>query len=187
MRKMLYFVNITMDGFISGPDGSLDWAIADKQLHEAAIDLLNSTDIILFGRKTYQLMLDYWPAAENDPSMPDYMVAFAKTLNPMKKVVFSKTLKNVGWNTTLKKEIDFEEMRRMKKQKGKDIGIDGASVAQQFMREGLIDELQLLVHPVVLGAGKPLFSGLKRIDFELMGEERFASGVVMLKYRLKKG
>lgn len=130
-------------------------------------------------------MVDAWPNIAEDPSVPDFMINFANTLNPMKKIVVSKTLEKVGWNTKLMKELNFQELKRMKDQPGKNIAIGGANLAQQLMQHDLIDEFQLLFHPVVLGSGKPLFYG-KKLDLELLKAEKFDSGVVMLNYRLKK-
>lgn len=185
MRKIVLFINISLDGFISGPNNSLDWTIPDKQLHEAAIEWMKNSDLIMFGRITYQMMLDAWPAAEVDPKMPSYMVDFAKTLNPMKKIVFSKTLQKVGWNTTLIRDFNSDEIKKIQMQEGKNITIGGANLAQKFMQHGLIDEFQLLVHPVVLGSGKPLFNAKSSMNLELLKTKKFSSGVVMLYYKRK--
>ncbi len=185
MRKVTLFYNISLDGFISGLNDSLDWVIADKELHESAMYFLNTADVILYGRKTYQIMADFWPTIKDNPSTPSYMVAFANTLNPMKKIVFSKTLTNVGWNTKIIKEFIPEEIRKMKEQAGKNIAVGGANLAQQFMQYGLIDEFQLLIHPVVLGGGKPLFNNIKdRMNLKLIKTKIFDSGVVAIHYRI---
>jgi dihydrofolate reductase len=185
MRKVTLFYNISLDGFISGPNDNIDWVIADKELHESAIEFLSAADVILYGRKTYQIMADFWPTVKDDPSNPGYIVAFANTLNPMKKIAFSKTLKSVGWNTKIITEFDPKEIRKMKEQRGKNIAVGGANLAQQFMQHDLIDEFQLLVHPVVLGGGKPLFNYIKdRMNLKLMKTKIFASGVVSLHYNI---
>jgi len=172
MRKIIVFTNITLDGYVSGPNDSHDWVIADQQLHEAVIDLLKTADLVLYDRKTYQMMVDAWPTVAEKPSTPSYMIAFANALNPMKKIVFSTTLKQVGWNTSLVKKFNSEEIRRMKELPGKNMILGGASMTQQFMLHGLIDEFQLLVHPVFLGSGKPLFTKLKdRIILNLVSAE----------------
>ncbi len=186
MRKVTLFYNISLDGFISGPNDNIDWTIPDEQLHRTAIEFLKSADIILYGRKTYQMMADSWPKMETDPSIPGYMIDFAKTLNPMEKIVFSKTLKKVGWNTTLIKEFNPDEIRKMKRQPGKDIAVSGSKLAQQFMQHGLINEFQLMLHPVALGSGKPLFNNLERINLKLMKSKTLDSGVVDLRYKLAK-
>jgi dihydrofolate reductase len=184
VRRIVLFTNISLDRFISGPNDSIDWVIADQQLHETVTQLLLTADVVVYGRKTYQIMVDSWPTVPNDPSTPTYMTAFANTLNPMKKIVFSKTLQKAKWNTEVVKEFNPEEIKRMKEQPGRKIVLGGASIAQQFMQHGLIDEFQLLVHPVVLGSGKPFFANLKdRMILKLVSTTTFRSGAVLLVYQ----
>ncbi len=182
MRKMVLCSNISLDGFIAGPDGRFDFAIADAELHETFIAIMKESDLLMFGRKTYELMADAWPMVAKDPSSPAFMLSFANTMNPMKKIVFSKSLKSVGWNTTLKREIDPQEIKSIKAQPGKAIMVSGANVAQQLMKQGLIDEVQILVHPVVLGGGKPLFGDVP-LKLELVRTKTLGSGAVLLHYR----
>lgn len=184
MRKVILFTNISLDGFIARTNGEIDWTIPDEELHRAAIDTLRDSDLCMFGRKTYQIMADYWPSAANNSTIPKYMVDFANALNPMKKIVFSKTLENAGWNTQILKEFDPEEIKRMKEEPGKDILIEGADIAQQFMQHDLIDGFRLVVHPVALGSGKPLFK--QKMNLELIKSQVFKSGAVALYYLNRK-
>lgn len=184
MRKIILFTNISLDGFISGAHDNIDWVLADRQLHETVIDLLKTADVMLYGRKTYQIMVDSWPTVPLNTSLPDYMIDFANTLNPMKKIVFSKTLQQVAWNTTLMQEFDPEQIKRLKQKPGKNIVLGGANIAQQFMQYDLIDEFQLSVHPVILGEGKPLFKDLKeKMNLSLVNSKLFDSGVITLYYQ----
>src|SRR4030043_1714799 len=96
MRKIIFSIPITLDGYIEGPHRELDWVIADDEVHDFYSDLLENIDLVLFGRVTYELMAGYWPTATNDPSLPAGMLRYANTINPMKKIVFSTTFKNVG-------------------------------------------------------------------------------------------
>jgi dihydrofolate reductase len=181
-RRMVLFSNVSLDGFIAGPDGSFDFVIADEELHEVAADMLRESDLVVYGRKTYEIMAGFWPLVPKDPESPAFMVSFADTLNPMKKVVFSRSLKSAGWNTTIKGEIDPQDIRAMKSLPGKSIAVGGANIAQQLIRHGLVDEFKLLIHPVILGGGKPLFGDVP-VRLELLRTHTLRSGVVFLHYR----
>ena len=187
MRKVIFSINITLDGFIEGPQRELDWVIADDEMHDFYSDLLNTGDLLLWGRVTYELMVNYWPTASNDPALPNGMLRFANTINPMKKVVFSKTLKNVGWNTQLVDTFIPDEIIKMKSQPGGDILLGGgASIAKVFIQHGLIDEYQLVVHPVAIGKGTSLVGGIKDMHkLDYLWYRPFQSGAVALCYRPK--
>ena len=186
MRKVIFSIPISLDGYIEGPQRELDWVIADDDLHDYFSNLLEKADLMLCGRVTYELMVNYWPTATTDPSLPKGMVRFANTINPMQKIVFSKTLKNAGWNTQVADALIPGEIRKMKAQPGRDIILGGgASLIQAFIKEGLVDEVQLLVQPVTIGSGKALFGGIdNRFKLEILGSQPLPSGVVALCYRL---
>ena len=185
MRKIIFSIPITLDGYIEGPHRELDWVIADDELHNFYSDLLENIDLVLFGRVTYELMAGYWPTATNDPSLPAGMLRYANTINPMKKIVFSNTFKNVGWNTQVINTLIPDEIKKMKAQPGRDIALGGgAALAQAFMQHGLVDEYLLVVQPVVIGDGKPLFKGIQSMHkLDLLWSRRFHSGAVALCYR----
>jgi dihydrofolate reductase len=184
MRKLMFSMNISLDGYA---DHTV--AIADDELHEFASDLLDSVDILLFGRVTYQLMESYWPIARSDPSATQSMMEFADRINAKPKVVFSRTLRKAVWNDTrLVKDGMVEEVMKLKQQPGRNLALGGISICQEFMRLGLVDEYWLLVQPIIVGKGRRLFEGLrKRIDLKLVGTKTFGSGVVVLHYRADKG
>lgn len=173
---------ITLDGFFEGPRGEIDWHKVDAEFNEYAIDLLNSVDFLLFGRKTYELMAGYWPtpaAAANDPVV-------AGKMNNLNKIVFSRTLTIVGWkNTRLIKDNIAEEILQLKHQPGRDLAIFGSSnLALTFIRQGLIDEYRMIVNPVVLGGGEPLFKGIKeKLNLKLLRTKTLSSGNVILYYQ----
>ena len=162
MRKVILSNNVTLDGFFEGPNKELDWQIVDGENKEYAIDLLSKVDALLFGRVTYQLMADYWPAAATNPSTSKGDLEIADKMNNLPKIVFSKTLQRVEWNNSrLVKENIAEEISKMKQQSGKDMVIFGSgSIVSTFMQFGLIDEYRIILNPVVLGNGKPLFKGI---------------------------
>jgi dihydrofolate reductase len=121
MRKLIFSIPITLDGFIEGPHRELDWVIPDDELHDFYADMLRKSDLILYGRVTYELMLSYWPNAPADPTISPGMLRFADALNPLKKIVYSKTLKDVKWNTTILDSYDPGEIKNLKSQPGRDI------------------------------------------------------------------
>lgn len=185
MRKIILSIPITLDGYIEGPHRELNWVIADDDLHDFYSDLLASADLLIFGRVAYQLMADFWPNAPSDPSLSPGELRFANTLNPMRKIVYSKTLENVGWNTTIIKNLVPEEIMAIKAQPGKNILLSGgASIAQAFQQYGLVDEYQLMVQPVVIGNGNHLFAkvdGILKMNY--CWSRSFGSGAVVLCYQ----
>jgi len=185
MRKVILSIPITLDGYIEGPHKELDWVVADDDLHNFASDLLDNTDLVIYGRLTYELMLRYWPTAPADPSLSKGMLRFANTINPMQKIVFSSTLKNVGWNTQVIDTFKPDDIMKIKAQSGRDIVLGGgAALAQAFIQHGLVDELQLLIQPVAIGDGKPLFKGIQGMHkLDLIWSRTFNSGAVAICYR----
>ena len=161
MRKVIASTFVTLDGFVVGPNEDMSWVMDNfnEEMGKYAGDLMNSMDTILLGRVTYQIMTNFWPAAGDD-------VPGADRMNNVPKIVFSKTLDKVEWgnwnNARLVKKNIAEEVSKLKQQPGKNIVIYGsATIVRTFMQLGLIDEYQLLVHPIVLGAGKPLFKDIQ--------------------------
>lgn len=185
MRKVIFSIPITLDGFIEGPRRELDWVIADDDLHNYYARMLENADVIMYGRVTYELMASYWPTASSDPSIPEGMRNFANAINPLPKIVFSKTLQHVSWNTTVMKAVVPEEISKMKSEPGGNIILGGgAALAKTFIQNGLVDEIQLMVQPVAIGAGKPLFQGIDAgIHLKYLSSQTFQSGAVVLCYK----
>lgn len=185
MRKIISQVMVSLDGFFEGPNREIDWHNVDEEYNEYATSLLSSADAILFGRVTYQLMANYWPtptAISNDPII-------ANKMNTLSKIVFSKTLGKVEWeNTRLVAENVTEEILNLKHQSGKDLVILGsAKLATGLTNQGLIDEYQIMVNPVVLGKGRPLFQKLHdQLNLKLLKTMAFRSGNVLLCYQPAK-
>ena len=184
MRKVIYSMMASLDGFIERPERELDWVIVDEELHKYVNDQQGSVGAFLYGRRLYENMVKYWPTADADPSNPDYVLEFAKIWKKMPKIVFSKTLEQVGWNSRLVRGNIAEEIAQLKAQPGKDLELAGANLATTFMRLGLIDEYQVYIHPVILGSGTPMFPKLdKEITLQFVERRTFGSGVVMLRYK----
>ncbi len=182
MRKVVFAMNFTTDGFADHRDG-----IADDELHAYFTRLLRDASVILYGRTTYQLMVPYWPDVARNQTGAESEIEFARVFDSLDKVVFSTTLQHVdGNNTRIVRANLAEEVVALKQQPGKDILVGSLSLASQLSARGLIDEYHFVVHPVVAGKGPRLFETVQpqdslRLDF--MGSETFRSGVVALHYR----
>jgi dihydrofolate reductase len=184
MRKVIYSMSVSLDGFTETPDRKIDWVIVDEELHSFFNSQAREQDTFLYGRRIYELMTDYWPTADADPSNPAYIVEYSRIWKDMPKVVFSKTLKEVAWNSRLVSEDIAGEVAKLKAQPGKELGVGGPTLAASFMRLGLLDEYQLFINPVILGAGTPFFPALgRRLDLRLVESRTFRSGVVFVRYQ----
>jgi len=182
-RKIIFQMSISLDGFFAGPNEELDWQLIDEELHQHFNDEARTMGAFLDGRVTHELMVDYWPTADTDPDSPPQIVEFAGIWRDMPKVVFSTTLASAGWNTTISREVDPDEIERLRDESGGDLGVGGAVLARSFMRHDLIDELRIYVHPIAIGRGRPLFPLSDReIPLTLLETRRFSSGVVLLRY-----
>jgi len=183
MRRVFLFMMVSLDGFFEGPNQDISWHNVDEEFNDFAIQQLDEVDTLLFGRVTYEGMASFWPttfAKENDPIVADKM-------NMIHKLVFSKTLDKAEWsNTRLVKEHIAEEISKLKQQPGKDLAIFGSSdLAVSLIHMGLVDELRIMVNPVVLGSGKSLFKGIhEKLDLKLLKTRTFGSGNVLLYYRI---
>jgi dihydrofolate reductase len=186
MRKLIYSMGVSLDGFIAGPNGEIDWSAPDEELHRFHNDQARELGGHLLGRRLYEVM-SYWETAEQELSA-DYLLDFARIWKDLPKVVFSKTLEEVEGNAKLVTKNAAEEVARLKEQPGKDLGVGGAALAASLMRVGLIDEYRLFVSPVVLGGGTPYFPALdERINLELVETRTFSSRVTYLRYRREEG
>jgi len=186
MRKVVWSTPISIDGFVEGPNG-LDWVGADAELHELAAAEERAADLMLFGRVTYQLFVDYWPTAAADPTNPPFVIDYANAINreELKKIVYSRTLDKVDWKARLVRELIPADIAAMKAQPGQDIIVAGPSLGSQLAQWGLVDVYELLVHPVVLGSGKRMFTDVqRRLDLKLARTWTFKSGVVVLNYEV---
>jgi dihydrofolate reductase len=184
MRKLIYSFGVSLDGFIAGPDGGIDWSAPSEELHRFHNQQARELGAQLYGRRLWEVMRA-WETWEDDrPSAPDAELEFARIWKETPKIVFSRTLEKVEGNATLVREDAAEEVARLKEQPGKDLAVGGAELASSLMKAGLIDEYGLFVNPVVLGGGTPFFPALdERINLELVETRDFGSRVVYLRYR----
>jgi dihydrofolate reductase len=183
MGRLIYSMSVSLDGFVETPSRSLDWVLVDEELHSLFNDEARAMSAFLYGRRMYELMIDYWPTAENDPSATPAMLEFARIWKDKPKIVFSRTLSRVDWNSRLVRDGALEEVARLKAQPGFDMDVGGPTAASPLIRAGLVDEYRLYVNPVILGAGTPFFPVLDdRIGLTLLETRTFGSGVVYLRY-----
>ena len=186
MRKIIVTMWVTLDGYISGPNDDMSWVRVDDAVGAYEYDLVSAADTLILGRVTYQSFAGAWPYVPDNPAASEGEKEYARKLNSMRKVVFSRTLETVEWhNSTLRREISPDDVVALKQESGKNIVIYGsASIIQALTVRRLIDEYQLLVHPIVLGGGKRLFrEGGERAELRLVGTKTFGSGVVRLSYQ----
>ncbi|HTX91791.1 MAG TPA: dihydrofolate reductase family protein [Anaerolineales bacterium] len=182
MGKLIAFDMVTLDGFFAGPNGEIDWHRVDAEFNEFAVAQLNSVETLVFGRITYQMMAGYWPSPEAVKDDP----VVAGLMNSKPKIVVSRTLHQADWNNTrlIGKNVD-EELARLKQQPRQDLILMGSgNLAATLANMNLIDEIRLIVVPVVLGRGRGLFEGVDGPrELRLVNTRTFGNGNVLLTYR----
>lgn len=184
MRKIYAFIAVSADGYHQGPGGELDWHVVDEEFNEFAVGQLRETGTLVFGRVTYEMMASYWPSAQakrDDPKVSALM-------NSVPKIVASRTLREAGWARLVTRDA-AAELAALKAGPGGDtgdIGIFGSSaLTRGLLGTGLLDELRLMVMPVLLGTGHPVLHGAGRAGLALAGARPFSSGNVLLTYRVR--
>ncbi|MFE4699604.1 dihydrofolate reductase family protein [Streptomyces sp. NPDC056738] len=183
MRKIVLMSSVSLDGYMEGPDRDIEWHRVDAELHQHFNDLVKGFGALMSGRVTYELMASYWPTADKDPDISPEMAEFAGIWRNIPKVVFSRTLDRGTGHTTVVREVVPEEILALKAQEGGDLALSGADIAAEFLRLRLVDEIRLYVHPVLLGAGKPLFPESEApTDLRLVETRTFGNGVTLLRY-----
>ncbi|NUY82367.1 dihydrofolate reductase family protein [Flavobacterium sp. MAH-1] len=182
MRKLIAGINMTLDGFCDHTAIN-----PDDEIHEHYNGLLRNSGTLLYGRITYQLMESYWPSVVKNPSGNAPMDEFALIIDNIEKIVFSRTLQHVDWNNSiLKNQVIKDEILELKRQTGKDMLVGSPSLIITMIRLGLVDEFQLMVHPVVAGSGLALFAHIDdRIELKLLRTKTFSSGAILLCYEPK--
>jgi len=185
MRKVIYAMTVSLDGFIEAVNGDLSWSEPDQELFQHFLDRDRAFGAFLYGRTVYELMAAFWPTADQNPSAPPHQVEYAQVWRDKPKLVFSKTLTQVDWNARLVKGNIAAEVNQLKQQPGSDMNVAGAGLGATFMQLGLIDEYDLYLRPIILGGGKPFFPQLRQpIPLQLVETRQFNQGVVLLRYLL---
>lgn len=190
MRRLVLFMHTSLDGFVGGPNGEMDWIDVNEEMFEYAGQRTREADTALYGRVTYQMMESYWPTAGDQPTATKHDIEHSQWYNSVAKVVVSRTMKGARpTNTRIVGEGLSAEVIKLKQAAGKDILIFGSpTVAHALMAENLIDDYWLFTNPVLLGQGIPLFKDIQaRAPLRLAASHVFSSGVVCLHYERKRG
>jgi dihydrofolate reductase len=181
MRNVIYAINITLDGCCDHTK-----QIADEEAHEYFTNLMRDFDLLVFGRKTYQLMVPYWPDVAKDPSSTKADVEFARAFDSITKIVFSRSLASAeDKNTRIVRTSLRDEILKLKQEPGKNILVGGVDIPSQLVELGLIDEFRFVVQPIIAGEGRRLLEGVslpKKCQLKLVESRTFKSGCVALRY-----
>jgi dihydrofolate reductase len=189
MRKLILLMHTSLDGFVAGPNGEMDWIRFDEELADYVGKITDSADTALYGRITYEMMESYLPTAAESPTATKHDIEHANWVNNALKIVFSRTLEKTDWkNTMIIKHDIAEKIADMKNEPGKNLLLIGsASITHVFMQHNLIDEYWINVNPVLLGEGIPLFKNISdRINLKLIQAKTFDHGVVGLQYEVDR-
>jgi dihydrofolate reductase len=188
MGNVTLWMQVSVDGFVEGPNGEFDWPVVQGELHQYFVDELGRADTFLYGRKVYEMMAYFWPTADEDPQAPEQQKDYSRLWRAMPKVALSRSLPGAEWNTRVAADAVAEVKRLRERPDTWHVVFGGAEIAGVLMQAELIDEFVLYVHPVALGGGKPLFGGLDhRLGLDLAGTRTFDPGVVQLRYRYSAG
>jgi len=182
--KLIFSVIASLDGYVEDARGSFEWAAPDEEVHAFVNDLERNVGTHLYGRRMYETMV-FWETADAEPDEPDEFRDCAEIWRAAEKVVYSRTLSTVSSaRTRLERAFDPDAVRRLKESSPADISIGGAELAGQALAAGVVDELQLLLGPILVGGGKSALPDDVRVQLELLDERRFAGGVVFLRYAI---
>jgi dihydrofolate reductase len=187
MAKLIYSAIASLDGYVADEDGNFDWAEPDEEVHRFVNDLERPVGTYLYGRRMYEVMR-FWETVDTAPGtapgQPDYGREYARVWQAADKVVYSRTLERPSTaRTRVERDFDPEAVRRLKAEASRDLSVGGPGLAAEALRAGLVDELHLLLAPVVVGGGNRALPDKVRVDLELVDERRFGSGMVFLHYR----
>jgi len=174
--------SLSVDGFFEGPDYDISWHMVDEELHTHMNQWLGAAGAFLEGRVTWELMADYWPTADEDPAAPAPIREFAGIWRDKSKYVFSKTLQEAGWGTTIVRDVVPGEIADLKASANGDLVVGGANLVETFMALDLVDEYRLYIHPVAIGVGSRFFPPDFKAQLRLAETRTFGNGVVMLRY-----
>jgi dihydrofolate reductase len=185
LAKLIYSVITSLDGYVADENGNFDWAAPDEEVHRFVNDLERPVGTYLYGRRMYEVMVD-WETAHTRPELPPFVRDFAEIWQAADKIVYSKTLeRGSSARTRIERDFDPNAIRTMKASAERDISVGGADLAAQAIKAGLVDEYHLFLTPIIVGGGKQSLPDNVRLELELLDERRFGKGVVHLHYRTK--
>ncbi|MEW1830012.1 dihydrofolate reductase family protein [Streptomyces sp. NPDC088196] len=187
MRKLIYGMNVSLDGYIAAPGDDIGWSVPSDELFQFWSAQLRATELSLYGGKLWQTMSSHWPTADQQPGVTPAEVEFARRWRDMAKVVFSSTVDKVDWNTRLVTGDAVAEITRLKAEDGGPMDIGGATLAGAAMRAGLIDEYVLATAPVLVGGGTPFFAALDSwVNLNLVETRTLPGGVILTRYGTRR-
>jgi len=189
MRKIISFMHISLDGFVAGPNGEMDWIKVDEEIFDYVGRRISEGDTAIYGRVTYQMMENYWPGAADKPAATRHDIEHSKWYSKVHKVVLSKTMKDEELaNTTIINDNLSDRINEIKKQAGKEILLFGSPTAtHSLIQQNLIDGYWLFVNPIILGRGIPLFADISgKIKLKLLNTQQFICGVTELNYTVDR-
>lgn len=186
MGKLIYGFNVSVDGYIADAHGSIDFSDPSEELHQYWNDFERETALSFYGRRLYDMMAAYWPTAGEDPDATPMIVDFARIWCDMPKVVFSRTLKSVDFNSRLERGDPVDVVRRLKAETDGTMEVAGATLAAPIVRAGLVDEYRIVLTPTIVGGGTPFFPTLPSwITLRLLENRTFPGGTILLRYEAK--
>ncbi|WP_430785579.1 dihydrofolate reductase family protein [Actinoplanes sp. G11-F43] len=187
MRKLIFAMNLSLDGYIAAPGDDLGWSVPSDELFQWWSDRVAATGLALYGRRLWEGMSAHWPTADQQPGATPAHIEYARRWRAMPKVVFSSTIDAVDGNARLVTGDAIAEITRLKAEDGSPMDLCGAALAASAMRAGLIDEYVLLTAPVLIGAGTPFFTALDNwVNLNLLETRTLSGGVVLTRYETRR-
>jgi dihydrofolate reductase len=187
VRKIIWMMTVSVDGYMEAPNREIDWHMVDDELFTHLSGWLAGIGGFLEGRVTYELMAQFWPTADQDPAATPTVIEFARTWRDKPKVVYSRTLERADWNATVVHDVVLAEVLALKALPGGDLVVGGSDLGAEFARHDLIDEYRLYVHPIVIGRGTPMLRPSDaKVALQLIETQTFGNGVVMLRYERRR-
>lgn len=187
MRKLIYGMNLTLDGYITAPGDDLGWSRPSDELFQWWLGEEQAIGLLMYGRKLWEDMSSHWPTGDRHPDATPAEIAFARNWRDTPKVVFSSTLETVEWNARLVPGDAIAEITRLRAEDGEPMRVGGATLAGAAVRAGLVDEYTIVTHPVLVGGGTSFFPALDhRTDLNLVETRTFPGGVVMNRYETRR-
>lgn len=183
MRKLIFGMNASLDGYVAAPGDDLGWSVPSDELFGWWLEQEQAMSLLLYGRRLWETMSSYWPTGDQQPGATPAQIAFARNWRDTPKVVFSSTLAEVGWDARLVAGDAIAEIARIKAGDGGPMRVGGATLGAAAMRAGLVDEYVVVTHPVLLGGGAPLFPALESgVRLDLLETRTFPGGTVLTRY-----
>ena len=187
MRKLIYGMNLTLDGYVATAGDDIGWGVPSDELFQWWLDRDRACGLLLYGRRLWEDMSSHWPTGDQQPGATPAQIEFARNWRDTPKVVFSSTVDEVDWNTRVVTGDAVAEITRLKAEDGGFMGIGGATLAGAAMRAGLVDEYQLVTHPVLGGGGRSFYTALDRwVNLNLVETRTFPGGVVLTRYETRR-